>query len=259
MIQVVEGWIGGGKTYFAVLEAIKHVASGGTVYSNIEFIHTGLRRYIAAKYGIKYEPGQINELRKTDGLTKWYKDIGWGTLECPVLVIIDETHLWYDSHDWAETRKNHKDMLSFLSQSRKAGVDLIFITQVKTNLDKQFREQAQIYWRAVNFKDLKLPIIGNMFGSLFCWVAKETKSGTRLERRFAYFKPSIGACYKTEAMLDSMMQGMDQAKKARIAKRQVNKIGFFKRLVAIIEIEMPFLINKKQESHYESIFNLTGF
>ncbi|MFK5921651.1 MAG: zonular occludens toxin domain-containing protein [Verrucomicrobiota bacterium] len=255
MISIIEGKIGGGKTYLAVVNTIEHLAAGGTAFTNIEFDHDHVTRYLAARYGVEFDSKQLKSLPVADGLTDWWKLVDWGSLECPVLVTIDEGHLWYNAHKWKETQSKDGDMLSFLTQSRKAGVDVIFITQDKTTMNSQFRKQSQVIWSAVNLKHITLPLIGKMFGQIFVWVCRDAKSGLIMRRKFARFTMSVGRCYKTEAMLDSLMQGMAQNQRARIKRRQVKKVSVLKRIIALLELEFPILVKMrvKKESQNEII------
>jgi hypothetical protein len=60
------------------------------------------------------------------------------------LVIIDEAHMWFGSRAW---HKNTQDELSYFQQSRKEGLDLIWIAQHEARVDTGLREVTAYYKR----------------------------------------------------------------------------------------------------------------
>jgi hypothetical protein len=60
------------------------------------------------------------------------------------LVIIDEAQMWFGSRAW---QKNTQDELSYFQQSRKEGLDLIWIAQHEARVDTGLREITAYYKR----------------------------------------------------------------------------------------------------------------
>lgn len=148
MIEIFQGRIGGGKTYNAVLRAAAHCKRGGHVYTNVDILRPGFEDLCRERFGFHVSfDQQIHELT-ADQIPKVHKHIAGGE-GIPTLVIIDEAQLFYNSRDWA---KADKGMLTLLTQSRKVGVDFIWITQSAGNIDKQFRVLSQYLW---GYKDLR--------------------------------------------------------------------------------------------------------
>lgn len=220
MITLVDGVVGGGKTYWAVREAGRQIAAGGTVYSNVEFVFAGLKRWVAKKFGVAIHRDQVRALPACERVADWWQVIDWGTTECPVLVILDEAHLFWNSRDWAKTGKEQVEMLSFLTQSRKAGVDVIIISQDIGNIDKQFRVLAQIQVKARNLQQNKVPVLGLPLRGVFIYEARELKTGGLLGREWHFRDRGIFACYRTTAFLDSQMQDMARERRTRIVGRR---------------------------------------
>lgn len=148
MIEIFQGRIGGGKTYSAMLRMASHLAKGGHVYTNIEFSPDGLLQLVRKSFGMIVTLEQVHVLTE-EQIPNFQRHISAGEMNLPVLVVIDEAQLWFNSRDW---NKQSKEMLTFLTQSRKVSVDVIFITQAVSNIDKQFRVLCQYVWA---FKDIQ--------------------------------------------------------------------------------------------------------
>ena len=136
MISLVTGKVGSGKTLYCVGLAVEHIAKGGVVYTNIAFNRDALAAVIVKRYRRRMFPEQLRMVDLNAG-PGWHDAIEFGNDGLPVLVLLDEIHLFFNSRDWAKTQALHSDMLSFLSQSRKVAVDVVFIAQVGTTLEKQ--------------------------------------------------------------------------------------------------------------------------
>lgn len=210
MIQLITGKIGGGKTVLAVEMMFDHLLKGGTVCTNIiliwpEVVKLGLRRR-----GVEIRKEQYIYVDLNEDDKPWHMKIVWGTRRTPVKVFLDEVHLFFNSRDWQKTAQLHRDMLSFLSQSRKACVDVTFIAQVASTLERQFRVQCEweIYVR--NFKDIKIPIFGTLPFTRMLVTRKDNETNYVAQRDVRSYPVQIFPLYDTLEMLDSAMQ--DKAK-----------------------------------------------
>lgn len=148
MIEIFQGRIGGGKTYTSVLRAAAHCKRGGHVYSNVELVRDGFEDLCRERFSFEVDWEQQIHSLEAEQIPKVHKHIAGGE-GIPTLVIVDEAQLFYNSRDWASADKG---MLTLLTQSRKVGVDFIWITQAASNIDKQFRVLSQYVW---GFKDLR--------------------------------------------------------------------------------------------------------
>lgn len=153
MIEIYQGRLGAGKTYNVVLRIAQHMKRGGHVFGNVELIWDGFVEMCKQTYRFVPQECQYHQLQAKE-IPEVHRHISAGAMECPVLVVIDEIHLWFNARDWA---KASRDLLTFLTQSRKVSIDLIFISQAMTNVDKQFRTLNEYVWSA---KDLQKLIIG---------------------------------------------------------------------------------------------------
>lgn len=158
MIGIYEGKIGGGKTYLAVCRMLAHLAKGGTVFTNVELKLDGVKRYLAKHHGVELEPDAIRILDESESWD-FHKYLRAGS-ELNTLCVIDEAHLWFNARDHAVTAATKRELITFLSQSRKLKVDVILIVQAAENLDAQFRRLAQEIWRMKDLQRFRVPLLG---------------------------------------------------------------------------------------------------
>jgi hypothetical protein len=218
MISYVTGTLGAGKTFHSVRLGCRHLAKGGTVVTNVECDYSHIRAMIARRDGVWIQPEQLRVF-DPEKTPQWEMEIPWGEAEGNVLVILDEAHLFYNSRDWAQTAANNRRLLEFLTQSRKAGVDVIWITQEGANVDKQFRVLAEWELAIVSTAHLPLGFLGKLPFRAYC-VKKVSSRGNYLVHKewFRYSKYLFGA-YKTDSMLSQRMRDLAQT---------VERCGFLK-------------------------------
>lgn len=205
MITLVTGKIGSGKTLYTVGEIVKHVGRGGLVFSNIEIVHAELVKVVSKRFGVVPLPEQVRKINLVEDQA-WHKQILWGTPDLPVLVVLDEIHLFFNARDWAKTQALHRDMLSFLSQSRKACVDVMFIAQVATTLEKQFRVQCEWEFYCRNLSDIQLPLVGRLPFRRLLLVQRDQESDKPVNRFLRKYDTELFPVYDTRAFLDGAMQ-----------------------------------------------------
>ena len=198
MIEVFEGRLGGGKTYHAVKRMVKYLASGGVVCSNIALKMDAVKAYLRMRYSWEYQEGQYIFLEDEE-INQFYKHTPSGTPECPSLVVIDEAHIWLNARDWASVLR---EMIIFLTQSRKCFTDIIFISQSALNIDKQIMRLVQYIWRFRDLKKLKIAELGIGWPLNQFLVAQYDYDGkTLLDKRFELKDRQIYPLYNTHELL----------------------------------------------------------
>lgn len=155
-IEIVTGTLGGGKTLLAVERAYYHLRRGGHVFSNIEIHPERIAERLALE-GFQFEPDRLVQL-STESLRGFEEQIKRGTKDCPVMVVLDEAHLEWNSRDYAQSRKEDsvKRMLDFNTLARKLDIDLVYVTQSMTDIDKQLRSKAAKLVVCRNMKQLRI-------------------------------------------------------------------------------------------------------
>lgn len=211
MIEFVTGKIGSGKTLYAVERIFMHLIKGGTVATNIDLKFDKISNLAWKKYGKKIIPAQIVEV-DINRTPNWDLEVPWGVPELPVLSVWDEVHLFNNARDWKKTQDKQGQMLSFLTQSRKACVDVIFITQDSKTVDKQFRIQAQFEHYVINSAELSLGPLGSLPKCFsFCIRFKKSMSSREtVGTHMAPYNKSMFGLYDTLSMLDDQMRERQQ-------------------------------------------------
>lgn len=204
MIHLVTGKIGAGKTLWSLTQIIEHIKNGGTVATNIKLNWPNFRRYISSKYKVVpcYSQYRFIDLNSQ----QWDRVIPWGSHELPVKVFLDEVHLFFNSRDWSKTQTEHKDMLSFLTQSRKAGVDVYFISQLSGTVDKQLRSQAQFEIYLLNSAQLNFGPLGKCPWNFGISHKIDMHSREKLETNVFPYSSKLFGLYDSFDMLNNDMQ-----------------------------------------------------
>lgn len=153
-IEFFTGMLGGFKTYSAVKRSLPHLAQGGHVYTNVEFNPPAIDDYLRKYMGVEAHTADQIHYLTTEQIREFPRHIRCGDDNVPVMVIADEAHLLWGNMDWAAVGR---EVLQFITLTRKFRVHVILISQHPDNVAKQFRRLVQFYW---TFRDIrKLRII----------------------------------------------------------------------------------------------------
>jgi hypothetical protein len=230
MISLVTGKIGSGKTLYCVGMIIRHIAQGGTVYTNIRLNWVAVALIIVQRFRRIAERDQLRELDLAE-CEKWHDSIEWGSPGSPVLVVLDEIHLFFNARDWAKTSAIHRPMLSFLSQSRKTDTDVVFIAQVATTLEKQFRVQCEWEYYCRNIKDIHVPLFGTLPLNRMLLVQKDVETDKATRRQILRYDRGLWKCYDTRSFLDAQMREAEK-NAVRIPRRKLKRAPLLSRAAA---------------------------
>lgn len=230
MIALVTGKLGGGKTLYCVGEILRHLAKGGLVCTNVDIVWPELCALAKKRHRVILQDTQLRELDlKND--ESWHEHVPWSKkgVRAAVLVVLDEIHLWFNSRDWATTHKRHRLMQDFLTQSRKAGVEIRFICQSSSNLDKQFRDQCEYEYFTRHVADIAVPFFGRLPFDRFLWVKRDAAlQGTpkALETKIVKPDKALFVCYNSFAMLSQSMIDLGE-KVERVEFVSLERVSLF--------------------------------
>lgn len=234
MIECYVGKIGGGKTYFAVQTMCAHLAKGGTVVTNIVLNWLAVAQFILEVYGVEPEPDQyrfLDELpgKNADGTTPHMiedaqKYVPFGKPSAPVLCVVDEAHLWFDASLFVENKKRFKALREFLSQSRKARVDFIFIAQAWETMDMFIRRQTATVWTTRDMRTFKLLGLNYILGHTFCRTGYDyTLKFEMYPRKFYPRDNRIFKLYDSHAMLKPFETSGEFVEAKKLQKKKGKK------------------------------------
>lgn len=200
MIEIIEGKLGGGKTFLAVTQIAARLSRGCHVWTNIELKFPGLARLCEVRYGVKILPEQIHIIEPSQCASFHLAISGGENPESAPLIVLDEAHLFFNARDWSKTSRG---LLAFLTQSRKVCVDIRFISQSVKNVDSQFSRLAEFIWRCRDMRNVK--ILG------FRWPMNEilalridAQVGEVIERHRLKIEPLVWEAYETRALLSDI-------------------------------------------------------
>lgn len=200
MIAIYEGKIGGGKTYLAVSRILAHLAKGGAVFTNIELNLDGVASYLRTAHRLELDPSAVRILDESESWD-FHKYLRSGT-SLNTLCVIDEAHLWFNARDHAVTASTKRELITFLSQSRKLKVDVIFIVQAAENLDAQFRRLTQEFWRMKDLQRFKVPLLGWQYPYAHTLAFRiDAGSNQIMEKKLILRNASVWNAYNTNALL----------------------------------------------------------
>lgn len=203
MIQIITGKLGAGKTFFTVVHLLfPALLKGRTVVTNIEVDWDQLVIYARRKHRIELDPRQLVKIDPNED-KNWQRSIPFGSLSGFVEVFLDEIHLFFNARDWAKTSAESNGLVSFLTQSRKARVNITFIVQDESTMDKQFRIQAEWLLYVVPSTHMPLGMLGTLPFKFFVVCFKDAKNGNLLKREYKSYDKRCFRLYQSYSFLDS--------------------------------------------------------
>lgn len=241
MIQTVEGRIGGGKTYMVAGWICNHLARGGIVATNINLQleafedqygeKIGLRAVLKLHFGYVLKDSQIirlSDLKKVpytkEGgkvvelkeITMFYKLVPRGTPDMPLMVVIDEAHIHFPQDGY---RTIPREVLEFLTLSRHAGVDVVFISQHIKNMWCQMFRLSEFRWGVRDMKKYGFQwmfINWPWFFPHFLMVKKDFE-GDRMLSKMEWHKKYLYEVYRSPEIA-SQFESMPMASKVEIER-----------------------------------------
>ena len=147
MIYLYSGTPGSGKSLHLASVIYWTVKKGDNVIGNFEVNEHKLKG--KGKY-IYINNELLSPFTLTDYSREYYKTHKFR--EGGLLVVIDEAQILFNSRDWGQ--KGRSDWLSFFTQHRHFGIDVILVAQFDRMLDRQIRsliEYEHIHRKVSNY------------------------------------------------------------------------------------------------------------
>lgn len=203
MITSVEGKMGSGKSYWATREIVIRLSQGFHVFTNMELKNCGIRKVLAKRFGLVYQPECYHYLTDEEILDfQAHISLSRGRrLLKSVFVVIDETQNIFNSRNWKNTSQG---LRNFLPQSDKAGVDIWFLSQSSGQVEKMFRDQAENYFHCRDLSKVGIPGLGRLgFYKRLLIVEKDSTGKLTFEKRVLKYEDWVFTCYETSSFLDA--------------------------------------------------------
>jgi hypothetical protein len=204
MIQIVTGKLGAGKTLYTVMLMFEALCRGATVVTNIAVNWDEIVALARKRKRVELDPRQLVKLDPGQD-RNWQEKIPFGTDRGFVEVFLDEIHLFFNARDWAKTNTESKGLLSFLTQSRKARVNVTFIAQEITTVEKQFRVLAEWELYIVSSDHIPLASLGKLPWKFFIASQRDAQNGILIKKSFKGYDRRFFKLYGSFTFLDREM------------------------------------------------------
>ena len=182
MISLYSGTPGAGKSLHVARMICNRLRAGKPVIGNF---HLAVEKIGGRKLG---EYLEVDNLELTVELlvrcSQGLQAVRGGRLrEGAILLVIDESQILFNSRDYG--RKDRAGWLSFFTQHRKLGYEVILVAQFDRMLDRQIRALVEYEYRhrkvsnygVVGFL-MSAVFLGNLFVSVKIWYPMKEKVGS---------------------------------------------------------------------------------
>lgn len=219
MLEIFDGTPGQGKTFCAMaLRILPHLAAGGYVVTNVEIVPDGIAKYLKERHGVTFNPDRLRFLSQ-DEVGSFFEHTPKGTKECPVMVVLDEIHLWFNARDWAKNDANLRQTFVNATQHRKYNLDITLISQHIANIDAQF---IRLVAKLVRFRNLKewhppmMPWLRVPYYRFLATTFDRSGKGKPQKRDWLPFDPLVGGSYNTDAILAGAGASAGQVERVKL-------------------------------------------
>lgn len=179
MIYLYSGTPGSGKSLHTARVIYYTLKRGLPVIANFDI---NLNKIKNAKGDfLQVDNGKLTPQFLIDYSRNYFKN--GRVVEGKITLIIDECQLLFNAREW--NVKGRADWLSFFTQHRKYGYDIILIAQFDRMIDRQIRsliEYEQIHRKVSNFgwkgKILSIVMGGHTFVAVKVWYPMQEKVGS---------------------------------------------------------------------------------
>lgn len=214
MITFYSGTPGSGKSLHVASDILKHIKSGGNVIANFEVNEALFRRKRGKSLGqfvYLSNGGLMNKVRAVDrscGKVKLISPIDtlYGFAlnfhsrnardqiqEHQTLLILDEAQILFNSRTWQDSSR--MEWVTFFTQHRKYGYDVIIISQMERLIDRQIRgcfEFEVNHKKIMHYKALgailSMPFRGNLFLAVTRWYGVKGRDSVTGSKWFFGYK-----------------------------------------------------------------------
>ena len=180
MIYLYSGTPGSGKSLHTASVLYWQIRRGFPAICNFDFAADRIRTKRPGMFHF-WANDEITPERLIDFSHAYFENHTFR--EGQILLVLDECQLLFNAREW--DAKGRKEWLSFFTQHRKYGYDIILVAQFDRMIDRQIRsliEYEQIHRKVSNFgiygKILSLFSCGKLFVSVKVWYPLKEKVGS---------------------------------------------------------------------------------
>lgn len=263
MISATIGIPGAGKSFWAVKTMLDYMAGGGVVFTNIKL--TGLIdsgeagffrwrlasdapavKYLKKNLRWEYRQGvgedgkyyaQYSYIPLDEYDENFLKLIAHGSPSKPVLLLLDEVNLWFDSLDRGKLSNDakYRELFDFLRLSRHHHIDVNFLLQDFNTLNSRLRGLCAKIIKSQDMQSMRIKGIPIPFPfKWFLWQEYDGKGKTVVRSQTWFKDPEIFACYDSYCSVgESALSGISICSDFTESKKKGkgNKVSVFERVL----------------------------
>lgn len=201
MISLYSGTPGSGKSLHIASRIYNRLKRGFPTICNFD---VNLNK-ISKKYELPfvYIPNNELEPKLLIDISKDFNRKRGYIKEDSVLLVLDECQIIFNSRSWMQ--KGRDQWLSFFSQHRKYGYEIVLIAQYDGMIDKQIRSLIEyniIHRKVSNFGFIGKIISALALGKMFCGVKMWYPLNERIDSEFFIARKKYYQIYDTYAFFD---------------------------------------------------------
>lgn len=197
MLSLYSGTPGSGKSLHMASRIANKLRAGRPVIANFEFNTSFIRRRRGREVPFFYVS---NDDLSPDSLQRFA--VGWwlehSFHEDGILLVIDEAQLLFNAREWS--KQGRSDWLSFFTQHRKFGYEIVLIAQFDRMIDRQIR--SLIEYEFIHRKVSNYGLKGKLFAiwtlnKLFVAVKMWYPLGEKVGSEWFVARPRLYRLYDT--------------------------------------------------------------
>lgn len=193
MISLYSGTPGSGKSLHVACKIYYALWRNRPVIANFEIKESFVKNYDCFNY---VDNNDLSVEYLVSFSREYFK--GKKVIEGQILLVVDECQLLFDCRDW--NKKGRDQWISFFTQHRKLGYNIVLVAQFDKMLDKQLRaliEYEFIHRKVSNFgwkgKLFSIWTGNRLFVAVQIWYPLKQKVGSE----FYLYKKKFGDMYET--------------------------------------------------------------
>ena len=205
MVSLYSGTPGSGKSLHIAERIYRRIQQRRPIIANFEIKKRGIKKWRWSrkrkrkKSNFVYVPNYKMDPALLIQYSKDYlAETGKKVVEGEILLVIDEAQIVFNARSWSQ--KGRDDWLSFFTQHRKYGFDIVLIAQFDLMIDKQIRsliEYEYIHRKLSNFGIVGFLMSLFAFGKVFVAVKVWYPLGERVGREMFIAKKKYYSIYDT--------------------------------------------------------------
>ncbi|MCL2190348.1 MAG: zonular occludens toxin domain-containing protein [Defluviitaleaceae bacterium] len=135
--------------------------------------------------------------------------------EYQTYIIIDECHRIFNPREW--NRNDRKEWLTFFSEHRHLGFDIILVSQNDRQVDRQIRSQFEYEYKHRKVNNMMK--LGFLLPTIFLIIERYYGNNEIISKQYMFFRKKTATIYDSYAKFDDFIKKMQWAEKAKTCNK----------------------------------------